>query len=49
MSKLYDQPQIETAYIVAMKVLCTSGEEDSNLGGHGDGKNPWDYGRAPKF
>jgi len=49
MKKEYSEPQIETAFMAPMNALCTSGEENSNLNGNGNGENPWDYGRAPKF
>jgi hypothetical protein len=49
MRRRYIQPDIEISPIIAMTVLCVSGEENSGLGGAGDGDDPYTHGRAPKF
>ena len=51
MNKPYCQPQVTWYPVTAMAVLCSSGGENSGLGGNGEppGGDPETQGRAPKF
>ena len=45
--KRYFQPEIEIVTMAPLAALCESGDK-TNLGGEGNGENPWDYGRVPQ-